>query len=602
MNTSLAALRDQDRIGRNDLALGEWVARAFPGVTEESALAAALAARAITDGHSALALDRAQDWLAGLAEGQPPALPDASAWCEALRHSPAVHVHATDAPPALLPLVLDAQGRVYLRRYFECERQLAHALIARAAQENKTTPSPRLRVQPPSLAKSSVVPEGRRGETLAHRADSAVTLDPEQQRAIDIALAHRFALVTGGPGTGKTHSVLRMLAVLAENAHAQGNTLRIALAAPTGKAAARLGESLRAQLGKLELPEAIAAQIPRDAQTVHSLLGISPWRMRPRFNRVSPLPHDVVVVDEVSMVDLPLMAKLVDAVPVDARLILLGDPDQLSAVEAGDVLGALVEAAGDGPLRNCHVALTRSHRFGAESALGALARAIAAGDADAALAACNHDAEVSLADAARALRFVETAAEAYRPVLAARAPAEALRAARAFRVLTALRHGPSGCIAIDRALAQRLQRESRLRVDDARWQGRLILVTANRPELGLFNGDTGVVWPDADGAMKAWFEAVDGGARALPPDALPPYEGAFALTVHKAQGSEFERVALVAGPDSALLTRELLYTGVTRARRGITAYAAPDTLRAGIERRTLRMTGLADRLRETAGT
>jgi exodeoxyribonuclease V alpha subunit len=307
-----------------------------------------------------------------------------------------------------------------------------------------------------------------------------------------------------------------------------------------------------------------------------------------------------VVVDEVSMVDLPLMAKLVDAVPNDARLILLGDPDQLSAVEAGNVLGALVEAAVDLPLHDCHVPLSHGHRFAADSALGALAASIARGDAAAALRALHDGNNVSLAGSTRVMQLVDATAAAYQPILAADTPAMALQAARGFRVLTALRHGPSGCLALDRAISARLQRAAGVRGDDHVWRGRLILVTANRPELGLFNGDTGVLWPDGDGTFKAWFEGNDDAPRALSVAALPPHEGAFALTVHKAQGSEFERVALVTGPDSAVLTRELLYTGVTRARSGVAVYATPDVLRAGIERRTLRMTGLADRLREAA--
>ncbi|HJR11655.1 MAG TPA: exodeoxyribonuclease V subunit alpha, partial [Rhodanobacteraceae bacterium] len=409
--------------------------------------------------------------------------------------------------------------------------------------------------------------------------------------------SHRFTLITGGPGTGKTHSVLRMLTALAQRA--QNGSLRIALAAPTGKAATRLGESLRTRLASLDLPEAIVTQIPRDTQTVHSLLGISPWRTRPRFDRASPLPFDVVVVDEVSMVDLPLMAKLVQAVPDDAKLILLGDPGQLSAVEAGNVLGALVEAAGDGPLQDCHVALTHSHRFGADSALGVLAAAIARGDVETTLRIPGSVGEISRVEDARAAQLVDAAADAYRPILSADNPAAALHAARGFRMLTALRQGPSGCLAFDHAIAQRLQRSAGVRADERWWRGRLILITANRPELKLFNGDTGVIWPDADGAPRVWFEG-DDGPRAFAPAALPPHEGAFALTVHKAQGSEFDRVALVTGPDSAVLTRELLYTGVTRARAGVTLYTSSETLRAGIERRTLRMTGLADRVREAA--
>jgi exodeoxyribonuclease V alpha subunit len=578
MSASLAALRQSGRLRRVDAALGEWVVRAFPDASSATALAAALAARAIADGHSALALEKAQVWFDGIeGDGKQAALPEVSAWYATLRNTSAVHVHAGDVHAGFTPLVLDAQGRVYLRRYFEYEWQLARALIARAGTVDNEV-------------RGDVTESGTAG------------IDPEQRQAIATALSHRFTLVTGGPGTGKTHGVVRMLVALAEHAHAQGTSLRIALAAPTGKAAARLRESVLLQIATMDLPEKIEALLPRDAGTVHGLIGLSPWSARARHDHDSPLPFDVVVVDEVSMVDLPLMAKLVAAVPTDARLILLGDPDQLSAVEAGNVLGALVDAARSEPLRDCHVALMRSHRFGADSALGALAQAIAAGNAEAALHACAREAEVTLADAARLSDFLDTAAAAYRTVPDAGDPAEALRAARGFRVLTALRRGPSGCVAIDSAIAARLQRAAGVRADERWWRGRLILVTANRPELGLFNGDTGVVWPDADGVMKAWFEGPGGAPRALPVAALPPHEGAFALTVHKAQGSEFDRVALVTGPDSAVLTRELLYTGVTRARAGITLYATPDTLRAGIERRTLRMTGLADRLREAAMT
>jgi exodeoxyribonuclease V alpha subunit len=573
MNATPASLRKSGHLRRVDAALGDWVARAFSDAAPDVALAAALAARAVADGHSALALDEVQAWLAGLeGDGKPVTLPDVATWCEALRYASAVSA-GDDASAAPVPLVLDAQRRVYLQRYFQYESELARALVARI---------------------------GDGGHVLhASHADLDVEgIDPEQRRAIDIALAQRFTLVTGGPGTGKTHAVARILAALASQP--RDEKLRIALAAPTGKAAARLKESVQAQAAAMRLPESVATAMPADANTLHRLLGLSLWSARPRHRRDALLPFDVVVVDEVSMVDLPLMAKLVDAVRPDARLILLGDPDQLSAVEAGNVLGALVEAAHAGPLRECHVELTQSHRFGPGSGLGALARAIAAQDVDAALTACAHGAGVTLADTASAAHLVEEAAAAYQPVIAASGPAEALRAVRGFRVLTALRHGPSGCIALDTAIAARLQRGLGLRADERWWRGRLVLVTANRPDLGLFNGDTGVAWPDADGVMKAWFEGADDMLRALPVAALPPHEGAFALTVHKAQGSEFERVALVTGPASAVLTRELLYTGVTRARSGITLYTTPDTLRAGIARRTLSMTGLADRLREAA--
>ncbi|HEY3521304.1 MAG TPA: exodeoxyribonuclease V subunit alpha, partial [Rhodanobacteraceae bacterium] len=340
--------------------------------------------------------------------------------------------------------------------------------------------------------------------------------------------------------------------------------------------------------------------IPRDASTLHRLLHLSPSSARAKFHRDAPLPFDVVVVDEVSMVDLPMMAKLADAVNPDATLILLGDPEQLSAVEAGDVLGALVEAARGAPLSDCHVHLTQSHRFAKDSPLRRLAGAIVDGDADAALAVLQTGNGNRLVDDARQAALIEHAVEAYRAVLDATDVARALREAGRFRVLTALRHGPAGSLALDRAIGQRLKRHAAVRSDASWWPGRLLMITANRAELGLFNGDVGVVWPDADGVPKAWFEGADGAARAISPAALPPHEGAFALTVHKAQGSEFDRVALVLGADTPVLTRELLYTGVTRARSGLNIYGDAALLRAGIARRAQRWNGLADRLREAA--
>lgn len=583
MNAPLDALVRSGRLRRADAALGAWIARAFPNAAGEVALAAALAARAVGDGHSALELARARGWLAQLdGAGDLPGLPEPGAWQAMLR---AVHgaCRGGDAG-APAPLTLDAQGRVYLSRYFDYEQRVAGTLAAHAT------------CGPHAGDHDFPLPHAEEG-----RARSDQTLDPEQQRAVEVALSHRFALVTGGPGSGKTFSVAHMLAALVRAGNACGAPPpRVALAAPTGKAAARVAESLRAQFARMALPDALAASLPRDASTLHRLLGISPWRARPRHHRDAPLPFDVVVVDEASMVDLPLMARLADALAPAARLILLGDPDQLSAVEAGNVLPALVEAASASPFAGCHVALARSHRFGMDSALGNLARAIVGNDADAALAALRTgDGEVRLSVEDARTTLVEEAGSGYAPVLAAADARAALAAARGFRVLTALRHGPHGCIALGRAIEARLKRARGLRADAEWWPGRLVLVTANRPELGLYNGDTGVVWPDAEG-MKAWFESADGAPRALPVAALPPYEGAFALTVHKAQGSEFGHVALVTGADSAILTRDLLYTGVTRARTGITLYSDHDTLRTGIGRRSLRMTGLADRLREAA--
>lgn len=550
MTADLQSLARTGWLRRVDAALGEWIARAFPDSPADIALAAAMAARAVDEGHSALRLDAAQAWLGNLGgSGEMPVLPEPGSWQEALRESEAVQCASDLDPDEAVPprpLVLDPQGRVYLARYFGYERRLAKNLIARARAE-------------------------------------------------------RLKLVSGGPGTGKTHGVMCLLAELAKQAHAKEHTLRIALAAPTGKAAARLSESVRAQWPQLELPDAVAAMIPREASTLHRLIGLSPYSARAKFHRDATLPFDVVVVDEVSMVDLPMMYKLAEAVREDTMLILLGDPDQLAAVEAGHVLGALVDAAREPPLSQCHTHLTQSRRFAGHGALGRLSNAIANGDANAALATFESDDEVRLiANDAHDARLVEHAVDAYRHVADAPDAGAALRTANDFRVLTALRHGPAGNLALDRAIEQRLKRHAGVRADAPWWRGRLVMVTANRDALGLFNGDVGVVWPDANGEMKVWFEGSDGAPRAISPAALPPHEGAFALTVHKAQGSEFGRIALVLGADTPVLTRELLYTGITRAREGVHVYGDAELLRAGIARRTQRWNGLADRLREAA--
>ncbi len=571
MSRALDALLRSRRLRRADGALAAWIARAFPEAAPEVALAAALAARAVGDGHSALQLADAPAWCARLeGHGAVPALPEAEAWQAALRAAPAVCRTAGDE--RLTPLTLDAQGRLYLTRYFDYERRVAAALAAHARRVFDTG-------------------TGTAGDDL----------DAEQQRAVAIALSRGLALVTGGPGSGKTWSVARMLAALLRAGEAQGAVPRIALAAPTGKAAARLTESLHAQLDALDLAPPLAAALRQPAVTLHSLLGLSPWSAQPRHHAGAPLPFEVVVVDEASMIDLPLMAKLVAASRGDARLILLGDPNQLSAVEAGNVLPALAEAARAAPFADCHAALTRSHRFGTGTALGRLAATVVAGDADAALAVLEGggDAQLHAAGKGGHAALVAQACAGYADLLHARDVDAALRAARGFRVLTALRQGARGCLALDREIEASLVRGHGLAAQGAWWRGRLVLVTANRPELGLYNGDIGIAWPDATNTTKVWFATADG-TRGFAPAALPPHEGAFALTVHKAQGSEYDHVALVTGPDSAVLTRELLYTGVTRARAGISVYATPDTLRAGIARRTLRMTGLADRLREAA--
>jgi exodeoxyribonuclease V alpha subunit len=370
---------------------------------------------------------------------------------------------------------------------------------------------------------------------------------------------------------------------------------RIALAAPTGRAAARMGEAIGAALRRDveagRIGAALAASIPRDAKTLHRLLGWQKGKAAFRHDARNPLPHEVVVVDEASMIDLPLMAKLVAAVRDAATLVLLGDPDQLPAVEAGDVLGALCDAPA---LAAARVHLRHGWRQSEAPRLSALAKTVGEGDGEAALAALRaggdglqwREGGVAQLEAALA----EFALPDYRAMLAAPDPHAALELAARSRVLTALRHGPFGAAAWNAWFARRLGGGA-----SAWFHGRLVMVVANDYRLELFNGDTGIAWEDGRGEIAVWF-----GRRGAPlrPAQLPAHDSAYATTVHKAQGSEFDRVALVLpDADSRVLNRELVYTALTRARSGVLVWGAEAQLRTAIRTSSRRESGLAEQLK-----
>ena len=452
------------------------------------------------------------------------------------------------------PLVWDGR-RLYLRRYWDYERQVAADLLARA---DAVVPLP-------------AALEARLAELFA---------DAGQRHAARVALSRRLCLVSGGPGTGKTTTLARMLALM--QAQAGSLPLRIALAAPTGKAAARMAEAVR------HAGAAVAVQ----AQTLHRLLGMRGDGSGFRHGRERPLALDVLVIDEASMIDLSLMAHLLAALPDSARLIMLGDRDQLAAVEAGAVFADLCASP---RLADCVALLATSFRFGDAGGIGRLAACLRAGDAAGAserLAAGGPDLAWQAQGDLHAL--IAAARAGYRPYLeavaAGRPPAELFGGFSRFRVLCAHR---SDVAAINRALAG----------DDVLrpMAGMPVMVVRNDPLLRLFNGDIGLVLPDpADGNLKVCF-AGDAGLRWIPLARLPAWEPAWALTVHKSQGSEFEEVLLampaaVSPPFSSIATRELVYTGVTRARRRVALWAETAVLRAAIESRAERMSGLRGRL------
>lgn len=500
----------------------------------------------------------------------------------------------TDPPH---PLRLDG-ARLYLDRYWREECKVASQLRALVAATS-----------------------GSREEAELAAGAQRMYPDPRDERAraaVYAALRQRLTIIAGGPGTGKTTAVASVLALLAEQAQRLGAPLPlIALAAPTGKAAARLGEAVHDQANRLDVdPETRAALLATAARTLHRLLGSRPGsRGRFRHNHLNRLPHDVVIVDETSMVSLTLMVRLLEALSDDARLILIGDPDQLSSIEAGAVLGDIAgPATTDGnraaaAIADSVIVLDRVHRFGER--IAAVADTVRRGDADGTVAALRassgevtwiaEDGDAIRADAALA-PVREAATAAGRAVIAAArdgdAPA-ALGALGEFRLLCAHRRGPHGVSSWMSTVEHWLAADINIAGGPVRdYPGRPLLITANDYDLNLFNGDTGVVVAAADGRVLAAFER-RGDVATVRPNQLGAVETVYAMTVHKSQGSQFETAAIVLpSPSSRILTRELLYTAVTRARRHLIVVGTEEAVRAAVVRPAARASGLRKRLRE----
>lgn len=510
--------------------------------------------------------------------------PALETWTEALRGSPLVSHPPPDPVPT--PLVLDRGDRLYLTRHWLHQAHLARRLLELAE------------ARPPAVDEAVL-------------ADGLARLFPEgasgQRTAAETALGRRLAVISGGPGTGKTATVVRILALLIEQAAARGEAApAIRLVAPTGKAAARLAESIRDARTSRErpldaAPEVIEA-IEDEASTIHRALGWSPSGDF-RYDADHPLAADVLVVDEASMVDLVLMSRLVQALAPDARLILLGDKDQLASVEAGAVLGDICATALDHAGSSLHrsvIHLTRSYRFGPDSGIGRLARAIH-GERPAevlSLLARSPDLQrlqPSAADLGRSLEPL--IAEGFGPYLVHGDPQARLDALGRFRVLCAHRHGPFGVEALNPLVEGILARRHGLEPRGALYRGRPVLITANDYHLHLFNGDVGLLDLDEDGDLRAFFPDADGGLRSFAPARLPPHETVFATTVHKSQGSEFDHVLVILpSSPSPVVTRELLYTAATRARQRVTVVGPDDVIEHAVNTRVARASGLGDLL------
>ncbi|ENT2991572.1 exodeoxyribonuclease V subunit alpha [Raoultella planticola] len=449
-----------------------------------------------------------------------------------------------------------------------------------------------------------------------------------QKVAAAVALTRRISVISGGPGTGKTTTVARLLAALIQTTRQP--RCRIRLAAPTGKAAARLTESLGEALRRLPLTDEQKALLPTEASTLHRLLGAQPGSQRMRYHAGNPLHLDVLVVDEASMIDLPMMARLIDALPEHGRVIFLGDRDQLASVEAGAVLGdicAWVNAgytagraaqlerltghpvpAGEsdvaGALRDSLCLLQKSYRFGSHSGIGSLARAVNNGDRHGVRATLRQAFEDIVLHPLSTTEEYEAMLEQsqagygrYLQLLRERAEPEALIAAFGeFQLLCALRDGPYGVSGVNEQLEQMLNRRRAITLPrHSRWyEGRPVMISRNDSALGLFNGDIGIALERGEG-LRVWFPMPDGSIKSVQPSRLPEHDTAWAMTVHKSQGSEFDHAALILPAKIVpLVTRELVYTAITRAKQRLSIYADEQVLTQSIVARTERRSGLAD--------
>ena len=573
-----------------DVHVAQKVSHLFGESDQRVLLALALAVRALRAGSTCLELSAIEEVRFDTDEesvGVPAALlPEPDAWLAALTGSPLVTVGADAGGDRPLRLV----GRLlYLERYWQEESVVAAELVARFGRP----PEP---VQRAALAAA-------RAELLGNDAS-----DLDQVTAALVPALTGVTVVAGGPGTGKTHTLARLLGVLWRTLP---TAPLVALAAPTGKAAVRMQEALADAV--TELPADLAGALEQlQATTIHRLLGWVP-DSRNRFvhSRSNPLPHDVVVVDEASMVNVTLMARLLEALRPQARLVLVGDPDQLAPVEAGAVLADIVEAAGapggelgrvlgelglpvSGPV------VRLRHNYRSVRSIAELAAAVLSGDDQRALALAGagapgvrfaaHVEETDLRERVTASGVaMVTAAQQGRVD-------DALRLLDQHRLLCAHRRGPFGVTLWSRQVEEWLAAALDGFDPTLTWYaGRPLLVTRNSPELGLYNGDTGVV-VNHDGLLRAHF-ARGRRVHTVSPYLLEGVQTIHAMTVHKAQGSQFDRVTVVLPPpDSPLLTQELLYTAITRARLEVTLIGSEESLRKAVRQKARRASGLRDRL------
>ena len=564
-----------------DRHFADFVAR-FGGDSRLMRLAAASLSRSIRGGNICLPLTKPPPQRAEEGEKENNSLkwPTVKEWLAGFADSKAV-----GGPDVQTPLVIDPANRLYLRRYWNYQERLGKALRERAARNNLK--ERRFITAEPTHCS--------RGGT--------------REAAIEAAVENYLTIISGGPGTGKTTAVLDVLKRLLEQADEE--PLRVALVAPTGKAAVRLEETIRNRLQRLECSDEIRARIPTTASTIHRLLGRRGNSVYFRHDQRNPLPLDLLVIDEASMVALPLLCKVFDALRADCHVILLGDHEQLASVEPGAVLADIVEAAasGESPLSQAVARLEKNYRFSEKSGVHRLCEVVRQGKSDQAIQILREHSHPDIVsrEIHQAPKLVTSFAEVilngFSSFVIEREPAAALKKLENFRVLAALRRGPFGVVGLNREI-ERILLNAELIPEQKTpsYSGRPILITKNDYQLQLFNGDVGVLLPDPaetddPNHLWAWFMGKENVPRRFAPGRLPEYQSAYAMTVHKSQGSEFDRVLFILpDEDVPVLTRELIYTGLTRARSQVELWWNEAVFAKAVSRRAERNSGLRELL------
>lgn len=585
------------------------------GLAEEPvwpvSLSAALVSSATRQGHICLDIKTlAEEVLVDGENGEKPLIcPKLNDWRKGLIRSRVV-----GTPGEFKPLILDEHDRLYLFRYWDYQERLAELIRSRIYDID----------QPVDISNL--------GERLTRLFPGDTTAGVDWQKVAALtSIMKRFCVISGGPGTGKTTTVAKILAFILERSEEEWP--RIALCSPTGKGAARLQEAIVAAKTTLDCSTHIKEVIPAEASTIHRLLGAKSGSPYFQHNAENRLPLDIVVVDEASMVDLALMSKLFQALKPEARLILLGDKDQLASVEAGAVLGDICDTGRQHgfsttfsndlqrvfpyeiPLQpdkeeepgigDCIVTLRKSYRFPEESGISVVSRVVNEGDGDRAteliIGGDYEDIQWQelppFRDLAQALS--KRVIEGFRDYLHAVAPHEVFRLFERFRILCALREGPYGVLAINGMVEQILRKNGLITLDGRWYKGQPILINRNDYELQLFNGDVGILLPDGEEShsLRAFFQRPDGNLRKIHPLRLPEHETVYAMTVHKSQGAEFDQVVLILPDrDSPVLARELVYTGITRAKEKVEIWGEEAVFKTAVARRMERMSGLRDAL------